>query len=136
MKKKNDTSATERKADLIVEYSPEKAVKKELNNLAVRDSFLASLTLLAKHLPPACETDELFTIDKGVHELIIKGSPGYRCVYTIEVPGKIIVLHACKKTTNGVDRQIKSTVELRLKALRAELMAAAKAAKRAKKKKK
>ncbi|SFW61076.1 Phage-related protein [Pseudomonas sp. NFACC09-4] len=135
MKKKNDTTSIERD-DLIVEFYPHKAVIKEKGKLPdeIRDSFLASLALLAKHQPPALETDELVSIGKRVHELIINGSPAYRCIYTVEVPGKIIVLHACKKTAEGADRQIKSTVELRLKALRSDLKVAAKEAKKAKKK--
>ncbi|MBN2987242.1 MULTISPECIES: type II toxin-antitoxin system RelE/ParE family toxin [Pseudomonas] len=136
MKKKNDTTAIERKPDLLIEFYPHKAVLKEMGKLPdqVRESFIVSLHLMAKHQLPACETDQLISIHKDVYELIENGSPAYRCVYTIEVTGKIIVLHACKKTTNGPDPQIKSTVTLRRKALISELKADAKASKKEKKK--
>lgn len=44
--------------------------------------------------------------------------------YTKE-DGKVYVLHATEKTTNGSDRQLKNVVELRYKRLKAELKTAA-----------
>jgi phage-related protein len=137
MTKKNTNTQAERKADLFVRLFPVKAVQKEMNKLPVpeRDAFIFYLSQLAKHQKPDCETDQLISIHKDVYELIINGHPAYRCVYTVEVTGQIVVLHACKKTTNGPDSQIKNTVELRRKALRSELKAEKQKAKKTKKSK-
>jgi Phage derived protein Gp49-like (DUF891). len=53
--------------------------------------------------------------------MTIKSSESWRIVFTTEVTGKIVVLHATQKTTNGVDRQLKNVVENRLKSLRDKL---------------
>lgn len=60
----------------------------------------------------------------GVIELIINGSPAFRCVYVAKYMDSVIVLHSFTKTTNGVDRQAMKVVEQRLKELKAELRAA------------
>lgn len=39
----------------------------------------------------------------GVIEMKVNGSPAFRCLYTMKVPGKVIVLHTFEKTTEGPD---------------------------------
>ncbi|MCS3745809.1 phage-related protein [Xanthomonas arboricola] len=48
-------------------------------------------------------------------ELKINGSPGFRCVYTTKVAGKLHVVYVGKKTTDGTDRQL---IELVIKRVR------------------
>jgi len=55
---------------------------------------------LAFNLDPTISIDHL---GDGVIELRINGSPAFRCVYTMKVPAKVIVLHTFAKTTEGSD---------------------------------
>ncbi|MDX5515826.1 type II toxin-antitoxin system RelE/ParE family toxin [Stenotrophomonas sp. RG-453] len=48
-------------------------------------------------------------------EIRLKGSPALRVVYTMKQAGKMIILYAGKKTAEGTDRALISTVEARLK---------------------
>lgn len=131
-KKTSNTNDTEPKPDLVIEFHPHNAVLKELGDLHEedRDAYIVSFGLMSKHKPPALEIKKLDTIDKNVFQMMIKGSEAWRCIYTTEVPGKIVVLHTTQKTTNGVDRQLKNVVEKRLKSLRDKLKDERKAAKK------
>lgn len=133
-KKNRSTNVVERK-DLVIEVYPEKAVTKEMGGPSVedRDAFIASLGLIAKSLQPRLKLKKLETIDKSVFQLRADGTEAWRCIYTTEVPGKIVVLHVCQKTTEGVDTQLKNVVELRLKALREHLKAERQAEKKKRK---
>lgn len=133
MSKKN-TSDTERKPDLVVEFHPHDAVLKEMGDfpVEVRDAVIASLGLIAKHKRSALPIKKLETIDKNVVQMTIKSSESWRVVYTTEVTGKIVILHATQKTTEGVDRQLKNVVTSRLKSLRDKLKADKQAAKKKK----
>lgn len=104
--------------DLEVVYYPDKAVTKEMADLPdrQRNQFLLDLGLMRKRLNPLCKVTQMHAIDRDVYELGINGRPAYRCIYYTGDRGKIVVLHATKKTTNGVDRQIANVVEQRLKA--------------------
>lgn len=104
--------------DREVVYHPEKAVTKELEAVPPkhRDRFLLSLSLLAKGLRPVCNVKQLGSIDGNIYELIINGRPAWRCIYYTGDSGKIVVMHATEKTTNGSDRQIANVVGERLKA--------------------
>ena len=120
MDTKNPQNDERNNRDLEIAFYPEKAVKKEL--LAVpdrhRDRFLNSLALMAKRLPPTCDVKQLHSIDRDIYELIINGKPAWRCIIYTGDPGKIVVMHATDKTTNGSDRQIVNVVKARLKAWR------------------
>lgn len=48
-------------------------------------------------------------------ELIRNGRPAKRCVYVVEAPGKVVVLHVFKKTCEGVDRKNMATAKARYK---------------------
>lgn len=53
----------------------------------------------------------------GLLELKVNGSPAYRCVYYNKLPGKVLVVHSFKKTTNGPDRKNVELAKDRLKDL-------------------
>jgi len=57
-------------------------------------------------------------------ELIINGSPAYRCVYIAKYAQTVFVLHAFVKATNGVDRHAMAVALERLKVLKSELRVA------------
>lgn len=122
--KASDTSDTESK-NRAVDFYPQGAVLKELKKVPERhrDRFINSLTLMSQNLEPTCEVSPLGSLGKGVYELKINNRPAWRCIYYTGISGKIVVLHATEKTTNGSDRQIANVVEKRLKALRDELKA-------------
>lgn len=120
-KKQNATPDTAAKTPLLVDFHPENKVKKEVASVPERhrDRFINSLKLLAIHQDPTCKVKHLAeSIEHGVYELIINGSPAWRLIYTTNITGKIVVLHATDKTTNGSDRQIANVVKERLKTLR------------------
>jgi phage-related protein len=54
-------------------------------------------------------------------ELIINGSPAFRCIYVAKYAGLVVVLHSFIKTTNGVDRKAMAVAQARLKELKIEL---------------
>ncbi|WP_031310673.1 type II toxin-antitoxin system RelE/ParE family toxin [Stutzerimonas stutzeri] len=103
-----------------IEFSPENAVDRDLSKIPERhrDRFLVSLMLMAKGEEPTCKKKQLGSIDRDIYELCINGSPAWRCIFYTGEPGKIVVLHATDKTTNGSDRQITNVVSERLKAWR------------------
>lgn len=120
MENKNPQNEEPNDTDREIEYYPDNAVVKELKAVPERhrDRFLLSLSLLAKGLKPTCDVKQLDSIDRNIYELIINGRPAWRCIYYTGDSGKIVVMHATKKTTNGSDRQIANVVEQRLKAWR------------------
>ena len=122
-KKISNNNDTESKPDLVIELHPHDPVQKEMGDFpkVVLDAALVSFSLMAKRKPPALKIKKLDTIDKNVFQMTIKSSESWRIVFTTEVTGKIVVLHATQKTTNGVDRQLKNVVENRLKSLRDKL---------------
>jgi len=121
-KSENDTNAAPN-ALKEIEFFPEAAVLKELKALPgeKRNQFLTDLELLKKGLDPINKVAHLTALGNGVIELKINGRPAYRCIYYTKHEGKIVVLHATEKTTNGSDRQIANVVAERLKALEARL---------------
>lgn len=86
-----------------------------------KDAFQFNLDLICAGLPPELPVKPLDSQGSGVYQLMINGRPAYRCVYYLKVPGEVVVVYAGKKTTNGVDRQLQSTVAERLKAYKAQL---------------
>lgn len=61
------------------------------------------------------------SVGNGAVELIINGSPAYRCVYIAKFAEAVIVLHAFVKTTNGTDKKAMKVAEGRLTELKIEL---------------
>lgn len=55
---------------------------------------------------------------EGSRQLTVKHRNSYRVVYIAEIEGRIVILHAFKKQTEGVDRQAMKTVAERLKRVR------------------
>ena len=137
-KRKNASPDTAAKTPLKVEFFPDKAVRKELENVPPYEGarFALSLNMLSNHLTPVSTVKPLTSLGHGVYELIENGSPAWRCIYTTELAGKIVVLHATDKTTNGRDRQIANVVEQRLKAMRQAYKAEKQAKQKQKKAKK
>ncbi|PMV27251.1 MULTISPECIES: type II toxin-antitoxin system RelE/ParE family toxin [unclassified Pseudomonas] len=123
--KKRDINESSRKP-LHISFYPEKSVLKEMSKLPARerDRFLLNLQLKAANEDLTCDSSPLSSLGHGVYELCINGSPAWRCIYYTGLPGQLVVMHACEKTTNGQDRQIKNVVGKRMKALRNEPKAA------------
>jgi len=57
----------------------------------------------------------------GAIELIINGSPAFRCVYVAKFADMVVVLHSFVKTTNRSDRHAMQVAEERMKELKQEL---------------
>jgi phage-related protein len=96
-----------------------KAVRKELKSFPepIRDQCLVALANISLGLDPGLTVAPLSnTVGKGVLELKINGRPAYRVVYTLNFPGKVVVLAARTKTSNGVDKQLIEVAASRLKA--------------------
>lgn len=100
----------------------DKAVQKEFKDLpeAVRDQFLVALERLRLGLDPGMPIAHLGTVGKGVCELKRNGSPAYRLIYTLKFQGKVVVLAARPKTTNGADKVLQAAAGARLKAYKQE----------------
>ncbi len=61
------------------------------------------------------------SVGAGAIELIINGSPAFRCVYVAKFADMVVVLHAFVKTTNRPDRHAMQVAEERMKELKQEL---------------
>lgn len=61
------------------------------------------------------------TVGTGAVELIINGSPAYRCVYIVKYMDVVFVLHSFVKTTNSTDQKAMKVAEQRLTDLKIEL---------------
>lgn len=86
----------------VVVYLP--GVEKELKSLPVSKgvSFVHNINSLSKCVDPVLKVKPLSeAIEPGVFELVINGSPAFRCIYYTKEPGEVVVLRAFKKTTNG-----------------------------------
>jgi len=94
-------------------------VEKNLRDLPewVGMQFMVELESIASGHAPSLAIDHLTSVGKGVVELKINGRPAYRCVYTTKIPGKIMILHAFKKTKNGPDVHNCEVAKQRLKNL-------------------
>lgn len=117
MKSNTDTDVNKTK---LIEFFPEAAVLKEMKGVPteIRDSFIQDLNLVARSLDPINPITHLDSLGKGVIELKVNGSPAWRCIYYTKLAGRIVVVHATDKTTEGRDRKIANVVEERLKALK------------------
>ncbi len=61
------------------------------------------------------------SVGAGAIELIINGSPAFRCVYVAKFADMIVVLHSFVKTTNRSDRHAMQVAEDRMKEFKHEL---------------
>lgn len=123
--KNNENTDNASKVSRIVKFYPEKGVIKEMKAAPEirRDRFILSLEFLKINMDPPSTVSPLGALGPDVYELKENGRPAWRCVYYTGVSGVIYVLYVGEKTANGVDRQLMSTVGLRLKALKAAIQA-------------
>ncbi|MDZ5781604.1 type II toxin-antitoxin system RelE/ParE family toxin [Stenotrophomonas maltophilia] len=98
----------------------DKKVHKDLEKLPewARDVFLGDLELISIGERPFSDEEPLFSAGDGVMELKVQGRPAYRCMYHLNSPGKVMVLHATAKTTQGQDKKLVATTKARLKSLK------------------
>lgn len=99
------------------------AAEREYKDLpeAIQDDFGKALRCVQHHEKPFLPIEYLDSIQSGVIELKVNGSPAYRCVYIAKYENTVVVLHSFVKTTNGVDRKAMALAEKRLKELKHEL---------------
>lgn len=97
-----------------------KSVQKDLAKLPewARDVFITDLMLIAEGENPLSDVEPLFSAGNGVMELKQNGRPAYRCMYHLNEPGKVVVLHATAKTSKGQDKKLVSTTKARAKSLK------------------
>ena len=87
----------------------------------VQDEFGKDLMRVQYSADPELAIKQLTSVGAGVIELIINGSPAYRCIYIAKYADTIFVLHSFVKTTNRTDRHAMTVAEDRLKELKREL---------------
>lgn len=61
------------------------------------------------------------SVGTGAIELIINGSPAFRCVYVVKFADMVVVLHSFVKTTNRSDRHAMQVAGDRMKEFKHEL---------------
>jgi len=61
------------------------------------------------------------SVRESAIELIINGSPAFRCVYIAKFADIVVVLHSFVKKTNRSDRHAMQVAEERMKKLKHEL---------------
>lgn len=101
------------------------AARKEYSDLPkeIQDEFGKNLQLVQRGESPYLNIKHLKNIGPGTVELIINGSPAFRCLYVAKYMNMVFVLHSFTKTTNGVDRQAMKIAEQRYKEMMAGLKA-------------
>lgn len=62
------------------------------------------------------------SVGTGAIELIENGSPAYRVVYCTKYLDTVYILHAFKKTPNGVDKKNMATAKSRYKLMMKEVL--------------
>ena len=87
----------------------------------VQDEFGKDLMRVQYSGDPELAIKQLSSVGAGATELIINGSPAYRCIYIAKYADTIFVLHSFVKTTNRTDRHAMAVAEDRLKELKREL---------------
>lgn len=100
-------------------YPVNKQALKALQSLPARIGiqFIQDLSQISLGLKPGLEVSSLEAVGKGVFELKINGRPAHRCVYCRDSKGRVAILHAFAKTTNGVDRANIDTAKKRFNLL-------------------
>jgi len=100
------------------------AAEREYKDLPenVQDEFGKDLRRIQFDQEPRLAIKQLVdSVGAGVIELIINGSPAYRCLYIAKYADMVVVLHSFVKTTNNTDRHAMTVATLRLKELKSEL---------------
>ncbi|NIF26341.1 type II toxin-antitoxin system RelE/ParE family toxin [Pantoea sp. Tr-811] len=100
------------------------AAEREYKDLPqdVQDDFGKGLRRMQHGQDPERATKALSeSVGAGAIELIINGSPAFRCVYVAKFADMVVVLHAFVKTTTRVDRYAMQVVEDRMDEFRHEL---------------
>jgi phage-related protein len=87
----------------------------------IQDEFGKDLMRVQYSGDPQLAIKQLRSLGPGVTELIINGSPAYRCIYIAKYADTIFVLHSFVKTTNRTDRHAMAVAQDRLKELKREL---------------
>ncbi|WGK90871.1 type II toxin-antitoxin system RelE/ParE family toxin [Pseudomonas migulae] len=87
----------------------------------VQDEFGKDLMRVQYSADPELAIKQLSSVGAGAIELIINGSPAYRCIYIAKYADTIFVLHSFVKTTNRTDRHAMAVAQDRLKELKSEL---------------
>jgi len=87
----------------------------------VQDAFGKDLRRIQYGQLPELPISAMDSMETGVFELKINGSPAYRCIHTSRYLDTVVVLHSFKKTTNGVDRKAQSVMETRFRELMANV---------------
>jgi len=92
------------------------AAEREYKDLPsdVQDEFGKDLRRIQFNQDPVMEIKHLSSVGQGIIELIINGSPAYRCIYCTKYMNAVVVLHSFVKTTNGIDQQAMKTAKSRL----------------------
>jgi len=95
-----------------------KTAEKDFSKVPPRDVVIAFITQLEGRLSlNLSPTIPIAHLGDGVIELKVNGSPAFRCVYTMKIPGKVVVLHTFAKTTNGHDAKNVELAQKRAKKL-------------------
>ncbi len=100
------------------------AAEREYKGLpkGIQDEFGKDLRRIQYGQDPELAIEHLNnSVEAGVVELKINGSPAFRCVYVTKYLDTVVVLHSFTKTTNGVDRQAMKVAEQRLRDLKADI---------------
>jgi len=100
------------------------AAEKEYKDLpdSVQDEFGKSLRYIQFGYDPLLPVKNIgSSVGAGAIELIINGSPAFRCVYIVKYADTVFVLHSFTKTTNIVDRPAMEVAKKRLNELKKEL---------------
>jgi phage-related protein len=84
----------------------------------IKVSFVHNLDMVCQGRKPELEIDYLTSVGKGVIELIINGSPAYRCVYYNKLDDVVVVVAAFVKTTNGKPTKELPGIKKRVSALK------------------
>lgn len=87
----------------------------------VQDELGKDLMRVQYSADPELAIKQLSSVGVGAIELIINGSPAYRCIYIAKYADTIFVLHSFVKTTNRTDRHAMAVAQDRLKELKREL---------------
>ncbi|SPZ01720.1 Phage-related protein [Pseudomonas luteola] len=98
----------------------------------IRIVFMHNLDMVSYGMRPGLPIDHLTSVDAGVIELKINGSPAYRCVYYTKLPGQVVVVHAFAKTSEDSDTKNLATAKRRVQDLKAENNGSKKSRKKAK----
>lgn len=99
------------------------AAEREYKDLPekIQDEFGKDLRRIQFGQDPVLAIKHLNGIGAGVTELIINGSPAYRCIYVTKYMDAVVVLHSFEKTAQGRDKQGMEVAKQRLKELLAEV---------------